>query len=297
MKKKICVVILSIFLSFLIVALKNGFSQSVPGQNHGMPQIVKMKDIDNLYIGSSLIKMGIDSTLIGENDFVLAYNGNEPSNIIRELEFLMKKNVKIKRLYVDMYTWTVSRGAWIDDLKILWDCDFPTILNIYKDLTNNSLRYAYEFFVSANNDYLFTYPISVNLFNRYHYKGGNISSFSGKTADELDQMELPSSTSEATSIKQEQIDAIKNIKKLCKENGIELTFIETPKYEKEANWDTYIESMDRYKELLDSLGIDYVVVEQLDFPNEEADYFVDLIHLSSSGKAVYTKKLLDFLNK
>ena len=296
MKKKVCVVILSIFLSLLIVTVKNGFSQCLPGQNHGMPQIVKMKKIDSLYIGSSLIKMGIDSTLIGENDFVLAYNGNEPSNIIRELEYLMKNNVKIKKLYVDMYVWTVARGAWIDDLKILWDCDLPTILNIYKDLTSNSLRYTYEYFVSANNDYLFTYPISVRLFNRYHYKGGNISLFSGKTKDELDQMELPSDSDEATSIKQEQIDAIKNIKKLCKENNIELTFIETPKYEKEANWNTYIKSMNNYKELLDSLGIDYIVAEQLDFPNEEADYFVDLIHLSSSGKAAYTKKLLEFLN-
>lgn len=294
MKKKVLIIFSALLLSMILMFLKNSFSQYIPGSNHGMSELIRLNKIDNLFMGSSTIRLGIDPYEIGEDDFILAYNGNEPTNIYNELDYLIKNNVSIKTLYIDMYVWTSTKSPWIDDLTILWDTDLKHIINIYSDMNNASLKYAYEYFVSANNDYLFSYPISSSIINNYYYKGGaNYASYSlGK--DYLDSLDFPHK--ENSRLVDEQINAIKKIKKLCDDNNINLVYIETPKYIKEANWQTYLRLMNDYKNILEQLNIKYVLASEINIDNSDPDYFIDLIHLSSKGREKYTEELIKYIS-
>lgn len=299
MKKKILIITSAILLSLVIVLLKNNFSQRLPGKEYGTQPLVKEKYVDGLYVGSSMFKLGIDPNEIGDNDYVLSYNGNEPTNIKEELSYLINNDVKINNLYIDMYAWTVAREPWIDDLSVLWDVDLQTINNLYKDLqdTNPNLSYKYEFYVSGNNDLLLSYPISINAMNNYFLKGGKNYYSSGSTKEYLDSLDLPTFTNNEVKIEDEQIEAIKQINNMCIKHNINLIFVETPKYEKEQNWDAYKYIMSEYAKLLDTLNIKYILASDIDFNITDPGNYVDLIHMSSVGSKDYTNKLVKFLSQ
>lgn len=297
MKKKVLVITFAILFSFVILLLKNSFSQSLPRKEYGAQALIKNKQVDSLYVGSSMFKLGIDPNEIGQNDYVLSYNGNEPVNIKEELLYLLKNDVQINSLYVDMYAWTISREPWIDDLSILWDVDLETTNNIYSDIyeSNSSLRYKYEYYVSANNDFLISYPFCINILNNYYLKGGKNYYSNGSNKEHLDSLDLPNFSKDDIALNSVQIEAIKEINKICTDNKIKLVFIETPKYSKEANWEPYKYIMFEYASLLSKLGIKYVLAEETGININDANNFIDLIHMSSQGSKEYTNKLVNLL--
>ena len=60
----------------------------------------------------------------------------------------------------------------------------------------------------ANNEQLFTWPISNTLVNNRFYKGGNIAESKGTSKEKLDRM-LPDETGNVTNLKQKK--AFENI--------------------------------------------------------------------------------------
>lgn len=298
MKKKLLTTLLAILISISFVLFKHNFSQYLPNKKYGIPDIIRKQKIDSLYIGSSMFKQGIDPYEINENDYVLAYNGNEPSNIEEEINYILSNNVEIKNIYIDMYVWTIARNPWIDDLSILWDVNMKTINNLYRDLSNIvEIDYIYEFYVSSNNDLLLTYPISINILNNYYYKGGNNLLSNGKSKEYLESLELINYGYNNYEFGKKQIESIKQTKALCDKNDINLIFIETPKYYRESQMESYASLMDKYKNLLNDLNIKYILAEDIDVDNTNSEYFIDLLHMSSLGSKEYTKKLIKFINE
>lgn len=298
MKKKLLTILLAILISISFVLFKHNFSQNLPNKEFGTQELLVKGNVNNLYIGSSLFKQGIDPNEIGDNDYILAYNGNEPSHIEEELDYLIRNDVKINNIYMDMYAWSIARNPWMDDLTILWDIDMKATNNIYNDLSSDSdLRYAYEYYISSNNDLLLTYPISINILNNYYYKGGNTITSISYGKDYLDNLPLHDYDLKNLELGAKQIESIKQIKDLCNTNNINLIFIETPKYYRDAQLDSYLFVMDKYKNLLDSLDIKYILAEDIDIDNTNSEYFIDLLHMSSLGSKEYTKKLIKFLNE
>lgn len=298
MKKKLLTILLAILISISFVLFKHNFSQNLPNKEFGTQELLVKGNVNNLYIGSSLFKQGIDPNEIGDDDYILAYNGNEPSHIEEELDYLIRNDVKINNIYMDMYAWSIARNPWMDDLTILWDIDMKATNNIYNDLSSDSdLRYAYEYYISSNNDLLLTYPISINILNNYYYKGGNTITSISYGKDYLDNLPLHDYDLKKLELGAKQIESIKQIKDLCNTNNINLIFIETPKYYRDAQLDSYLFVMDKYKNLLDSLDIKYILAEDIDIDNTNSEYFIDLLHMSSLGSKEYTKKLIKFLNE
>lgn len=294
MKKNIASIIIGLLISVFVVLFKNNFSSDLINQHYGMQGAIEKDNIDTLYVGSSLFKQGIDPYQISDDSYILTYNGNQPVLIELELEYLINKGVKINNLVVDMYNGTITSEPNLSDIKLLWDGDYTfkmSLLNIIKN--NLSLSDYYSYFVTSNNDYLLTYPISNPVFNSLFYKGGKNYITNGTTKENLYEL---ITDNYSTDINYEQIAAINGIANICKDNDINLCFVETPKYETLQTDLNYKTVMEEYANILQEINIDYITFDRIDFDNSNPDYYSDLIHLSSNGSVFFTKAIETLLN-
>lgn len=121
---------------------------------------------------------------------------------------------------------------------------------------------------------------------------------SGETSETLDSAYVYGLDGDMNSIQEKYL--IKLIK-LAKENNINLTFIETPKYITVKNNETYQEAMKKYKNILDEFDVKYIVNSNetnnsYSFLNDNPEYYFDNIHLSYKGRVAFTNVLLNYID-
>lgn len=156
-----------LLVSALLVITKNEYGYLLSGDNYGMPELIEKHEVDNLFIGSSMFRQGLDihvlEEALGESVYILSYNGNQPVFMAEELEYLLEHGVKIKNLYIDLYAYTAAASPWISDTKMFLDTDIQfkrNTWNLMKEHNEMELKHFYEMFVTANNEYLLTYPVN-----------------------------------------------------------------------------------------------------------------------------------------
>ena len=170
-KKKLLTTILAVIIIFLgVILAKNMYSYKLPNDKMGIRSVVARGDIDTLFIGSSGYRKGIDmeklvSALDGDT-FMLTYNGNEPFNVLIELEEIMKAQVRIGTLVIDFNPSMADRGADLSDKRLLWDVGMESKIKLWRELNkepDTDLFSFYDYWVLSNNDYMATYPVSYPL--------------------------------------------------------------------------------------------------------------------------------------
>lgn len=301
MKKLIRNLIIGCVLTLGIVLLKNSLTQYIKNPNFGMQAVIEQGSVENLFIGSSLFRQGLDILTIeeklGKNSYIVTYNGNQPVLMEKELEYMLDQGVEIKTLYLDMYSYTAAADPWFSDTKILWDVNLPFKIEIWRLMqkySNANFKDFYEMFVLANNEYLFNYPISYPLVSGGFYKGGNARDTEGSSKEALDKKPTVGHRNGILAI---QADAYKKIEELCRENGIRLIFVEVPKYVKMAQDPDYQQLNEQVISVLEEIEAEYVLAGQLDFDSENAEYFQDLMHLSTAGRKKFTENLIQVIEK
>lgn len=301
MKKLVRNIIIGCVLTLGVVLLKNSVTQYIPNPNFGMQAVIEHGSVENLFIGSSLFRQGLDIFTIeeelGEDSYIVTYNGNQPVLMEKELQYLLDQGVEIKNLYLDMYSYTAAADPWFSDTKILWDVNLPFKIEIWKMMqkySNANFKDFYEMFVLANNEYLFNYPISYPLVSGGFYKGGNSRDTEGSTKEILDKKPT---VGHRNGILEVQANAYKRIQELCRENEIRLIFVEVPKYVKMARDQDYLELNAQVIAVLDEIGARYVLADQLDFDSEKPEYYQDLMHLSTEGRKKFTENLIQSIEK
>lgn len=195
----------------LIIFIKNNYAYKLMNYNNfGMPALIKKGEVTDLWLGSSAFRQGIDIKVIeekGEKDsWILSYNGNQPVFEELQLKYLDKHHVKISRLYLDVYVYMMAKEPWISDDKLLLETDLTFKESMWDILCENNVvsgKEWYKVFVQANNEQLFTWPISNTLVNNRFYKGGNIAESEGTSKEKLDRM-LPDETGNVTNLKQKK---------------------------------------------------------------------------------------------
>lgn len=302
MKFLLKVLAFSLLGMLLVCAIKNCLSPYLPNENRGICGAAEMRGIKHLFIGSSMFRQGLDISVLAEelseDSFILAYNGNQPVLIKRELECLKKRGVKIENLYLDMYLFSAASAPSLSDARILWDLDLPLKIEMFKDLVpfeKNKIVYAYSFFVSSNIQYLLSYPVS-NFFIKNLYrkggkngvsKGGGLKEASAKSV-KIDFFERVRKT-----FNESQKKALLEIIDTCKSQNINLVFVDTIKFGVIYNTPKYAALMKEYEDFLDSSGVEYVRFKDAhsaDFAND-LNNFIDAVHLSDDGCRLFTKKL------
>lgn len=291
-KRIISVLVIILFMVSLLIIKAEYASLIYRDSTYGMPALVVKGGIENLYLGSSMFRQGLDIESIENHQsdsYILAYNGNQPVSELIELEYLISNNVKIKNLYVDMYAYSMTAEPDISDDKLLLETDIATKYRLMKSVEDKSLQKLWSVCVSANNDMILTAPIVNPILNSQFRSGGALTVTGGLDGDAYGKLVPPVDTD---IINEEQKKAVGDIVTLCKENDIEVVFIETPKSQVVMRDLNYRSIMESYRELLDDHGVQYISSEDYKFDYDNSYNFIDAIHLSYQGRVNFSENLL-----
>lgn len=314
MKKIMCIIAISLIMVSIIILSKNEYGRKLyKNANFGIEALIKKGEIENLFIGSSMFRQGLDiyalEKTIGSDSYILAYSGNQPAFELLELEYLLKNGVKIKNLYMDMYVYTLYANPNINDTRILAQTNTKFKTDIWDMLKKNGkpdLSVFWEMFVTSNNEAFLSFPISYKLTNNLYHKGGNTQKNTGLTLEQFAHLEVPTTSSNAPC--DYQVNAILKIIELCKQNQINLIFLETPKWNKVCENNKYQDMMKEYISILDkndvifslssktSECLNYTDCKIVDFDSDNPKYFLDMVHMSSDGREDYGLKLFNLMD-
>ena len=289
--------------AFLLVVLKNEYARLLPVSTYGMQAAIEREETENLFIGSSMFRQGLSIDVLEEelpgSSYILSYNGNQPALMAMELAYMLEEGLEVKNLYIDLYPYTAAADPWISDTKILLDTDLDFKIQAWRLMAENSgasFSDFFEFFVTANNEQLLTYPINNALVSSQFRNGGTLLQQEGSTREELYALGMLGSRN---GLHEAQMEGYGKIAALAEEYGLNLYFLETPKYERMYADPDYmelyqlcLEEVQRLKAEWNGSGsFEVLCAEDLDFDSSDAGNFQDLIHLSSAGRTEYTQLL------
>lgn len=297
MKKLGITIGIALMITLLLILIKDNYENKLlRNANYGLSYLVNQGSIENLFIGSSMFRQGLDAKQLEENgldSFILSYNGNNPTLELWSLKYLLKNNVKIKNLYIDMYAYSLTDEPSISDSKILMEVDLQGKYELYKLLNEKwNMSDFYSIFVSKNTELLLAWPIYYKLVNATYYKGGITSGKDGISSERLRELAMI----EENKIDERNKEAILEIIKLCNENTINLYYIETPKSTRIIENENYQSLMSIYQDILNEHKVKYYLASDIDQEiSKDSYHFFDLIHLSNTGRDKYTRSLARIL--
>jgi len=283
-----------------VVYAKNAWSYKLPNDAMGVRSVIAKGHVDTLFMGSSAYRKGIDMYMIEEKlpgqSFMLTYNGNQPFNMAVELKEIIDGGCDIDTLVVDFNPSMVDRGADLSDKRLLWDITMDGKNRLWSELGQRedaSLFTRYDFWVSSNIDYMFTYPVAKPMISKRYYLGGGALSeaTAGLSKEKLDALEII----ENPGINELQQRSVDEIIELCSANGIKLIFFESPRYVTMAEHENYKAKSDELKAHIEGLGVKVVTGKDIGFDNTNPEYYADLTHMSGEGSRVLTQNIIDIL--
>ena len=303
MKRVLTAIGSALLAAFLLIILKNEYARLLPVSTYGMQAAIAQEETENLFIGSSMFRQGLSIDVLEEelpgNSYILSYNGNQPALMAMELQYMLEEGLKIQNLYIDLYPYTAAADPWISDTKILLDTDLDFKLRAWRLMAESgeaSFSDFFEFFVTANNEQLLTYPVNNRLVSSQFRNGGTLLSQEGSTKEELDAL---GTLGGREGLNEAQVQGYREIAALAEQYDLNLYFLETPKYERMYQDEDYRElyelCLQEVRELERSWNgsgsFAVICAEELNFDTSDAANYQDLIHLSAEGRKEYTRLL------
>ena len=303
MKRILLTIAGALLAALLLVLVKNEYARLLPVSTYGMQAAIAQGETENLFIGSSMFRQGLSIDVLEEglpgSSYILSYNGNQPALMAMELEYMLEEGLEVKSLYIDLYPYTAAADPWLSDTKLLLDTDLDFKLRAWELMRRSSgasFSDFYEFFVTANNEQLLTYPVNNALVSSQFRNGGTLLEQAGKTREELYALGTLGSRDGLNEV---QVEGYRRLAALAEEYGLNLYFLETPKYERMYADEDYLELYGLCLETVRGLEKEWngkgsfriICAEDLDFDSSDAGNFQDLIHLSAAGRTEYTRLL------
>ncbi len=303
MKRILTAIGSALLAALLLIILKNEYARLLPVSTYGMQAAIAQEETENLFIGSSMFRQGLSIDVLEEelpgNSYILSYNGNQPALMAMELQYMLEEGLKIQNLYIDLYPYTAAADPWISDTKILLDTDLDFKLRAWRLMAESgeaSFSDFFEFFVTANNEQLLTYPVNNRLVSSQFRNGGTLLSQEGSTKEELDAL---GTLGGRAGLNEAQVQGYREIAALAEQYDLNLYFLETPKYERMYQDEDYRElyelCLQEVRELERSWNgsgsFAVICAEELNFDTSDAANYQDLIHLSAEGRKEYTRLL------
>lgn len=181
MKRVLKTIVVAFAIALALIFIKNEYARCLPASTYGMQAAIRKGSTDNLFIGSSMFRQGLDIDVLEEelpgSTYILSYNGNQPALMAMELQYMLEQGLEIQNLYIDLYPYTAAADPWISDTKILLDTDLKFKAKAWRLISNStgaSFGDFYEFFVTANNEQLLTYPLNNKIVSSQFRDGGSL---------------------------------------------------------------------------------------------------------------------------
>ncbi len=232
MKRVLKTVVVAFAIALALILIKNEYARCLPASTYGMQAAIRKERVDNLFIGSSMFRQGLDIDVLEAelpgSSYILSYNGNQPALMALELQYLLENGLEIQNLYIDLYPYTAAADPWISDTKILLDTDLKFKAKAWRLMRNStgvSFGDFYEFFVTANNEQLLTYPLNNKIVSSQFRDGGSLIQQPGKTREELYALGTLGSRD---GVNRTQAEGYGKIVELAEEYGLNLGFLATP---------------------------------------------------------------------
>lgn len=316
MKKNLFLSIIIAFTIISVIFIKNQFSYLLlSNATYGLPALVKIGHIQNLFIGSSMYRQGIDIKILQKelsaSNYILTYNGNQPISEYLQLKYLLDHNVEIENLFIDMYVYTAYSSPSISDEKLFLEIDFSEKWQLWSHIKTNdfvtNINILWRMFITSNNELLLTWPLSSAIINSQFHNGGTLARTASASAEALNKTAIPSLPEDEMNSTQKFY--LTEIIALAQENDINIIFLETPKHIRVSSDASYLAAMCAYANFLNEEHIPYIVSENTwknlikskyvyyyKFNTDDASYFMDAIHLSYQGRVQFTQVLLNLAN-
>lgn len=305
-KFKICIITLVVCI--FIIFIKNQYSYILlKNATYGIPALINKGTVENLYIGSSMFRQGLDINILNgdteSDNYILAYNGNQPSSEYYQLKYLLDHDVKIQNLYIDMYVYSAWKNPEISDEKIFMEIDISEKWNLWQLIKNYSedpIENFWRIFVNSNNELLLTWPIMAPILNSQFHDGGTLRATASVSYETLAKAKVTSLNGKMNTVQQKYLD---KLIEMAHTNDINIVFIETPKFETVALNESYVYAMEEYISFLEEKEVGYIlsnaVAEQImatpvavyEFDSSNARYYMDTIHLSTEGRRTFSEKI------
>ena len=107
MKRVLKTVIAAFVIALALILAKNEYARLLPASTYGMQAAIRKECVDNLFIGSSMFRQGLDINMLEEklpgSSYILSYNGNQPALMAMELQYMLENGLEIRNLYIDLY--------------------------------------------------------------------------------------------------------------------------------------------------------------------------------------------------
>ena len=308
--------ILALIFSIGLISVKNVYSCELNKNiQRGLSGALRMHEVDGLYAGSSMFR-GLDFYILEEKTdrvFLVQYGGSDPVMNSLILENLIERGLVIKHFYVDMYAWAAAKDPWPSDSILFFEAPFNMKLKIWDAMKQNKdadlVSAAWEMFMQSGNDMFVFWPIYSRIAANSYHKGGSLKSYfdvkpspSGRKAIFPD---IPEENFDM-GVNPAQRNAIIKIINLCRENNINLTFIETPKYLATHNSKKYQTVMKEYLDIMNEHNTNCIMssytlqkihaeksdnITSYDFELDNMDYYSDYVHLTPAGSVAFTNIL------
>lgn len=300
-----------VVLCVLVLLIKNEFTPLLLKEaTYGMPALIDRKHVKNLYLGSSMFRQGIDIVTLEEksvgNNYILAYNGNQPALEYYQLLNLVEQGVTIDYLYIDMYVYSAWEEPKIADEKLFLETNIKEKYLLFKLINEDKIDLAtlWRMFITSNNELLLSWPLNNILVNQQFLSGGSLSKTECANKVELD-------SEVAFGINQKmnptQMEYLLKIISLAKEKNWNLLFVETPKYQVINQDKGYLQAMKEYTNFLETNEVNYLVsfytadylqnsspyMRAYEFDISNHEYYMDKVHLSYDGRIAFTQVLTE----
>ncbi|MCR4655290.1 MAG: hypothetical protein K5770_03560 [Lachnospiraceae bacterium] len=302
MRKIIFTLISAVFISSVIIFLKNTYSKDIPIGNRGIRDAVSQGDLDVLFIGSSTFRCDIDMPAMDEayngRVYDISYGGNQLVATDIQYDEIKERSENDYGLMVfELGPMMLTEKVALSDSRVIWDLSYKGKKELWEKMesagtTDFSTRY--EYFVSSGLDDLFTYPVTEPFYSTRYYKGAKTDETPSPGLSVLENAEFDISNEVLVPA---QEDALKELIGKCKRDGQDFLFLECPHYYRLEEDPVYQRYLEHYISLLDSEEVDYLLASDISFDDHEPEYFEDMNHMSADGRKIYTDMLIEFLRK
>ena len=302
MKKAVISVCAALFIIIAAIAFKNAYSCEIPIKNRGIRDAINTGDLDVLFIGSSTFRANVDMPMMDEaydgRVYDISYGGNQLVATAIQYEELKSRSDNDYGLMVfELGPMMITQEVALSDSRVIWDLSWEGKKKLWQSMSesgNTDFSMMYEYFVTSGMDDLITFPVTEPFYSTRYYKGAKTDETPSGGRERLESAEFDISDAETVAAQEE---AVKDIIDKCRRDGQEFVFIESPCYHVLAEDPKFIECRERYISILEEKAAPYILADDVDFDNGNADFFEDMNHMSAEGRRAYTKELIRVLKE
>jgi len=296
---RISLVVLSFFL--LICVSKLYLSHIAYPKSSGIPGLLSRKNIDYLFIGSSLTRQSYDMKLINEqyklDAYAATYNSLSPAMAYKILKYALEDGkVRVGTVVMEAYPYKLLYSPTaIEDVRLFNSAPVKIKQEIVKDMYegDHDLLRIYDLVFLADNDYLLSWPLTYKVIEKLSHNGGYLYKNVPGLARFNRNIELPV----AGNVNQVQYQCYRELADLCKRHKVKIIFIEpfVPKYVQHGR--NYSLSKEAVKHALSGTGSVLYDNDMMNLDNDDPSLFGDDIHLSTKGRELWSREIMRVIGK